>query len=105
MDFSGLQILWITMAALVFVGWLIASFTQPSPRRVVVEWAAADAMYVGFVSFFVFLTLRAQASGNTVALVAFGFLCVLFGGGLIAALWQTATSLAGGKKTESSATN
>jgi len=105
MTLSGFHILWITMAALVFVGWLIASFSPPSPRRVVVEWLAADAMYVGFVSFFVFLALRAQAAGNTVILVAFGFLCVLFGGGLIAALWQTATSLAGGGKSQSSATN
>jgi hypothetical protein len=105
MEFSGFEMLWIGAGAIVFVGWLIASFTPPSPRRAIVEWVAADAMYVGLLGLFAFLCLRAQASGNTVALVAFGFLAVLFAGGLLTALWHTATSLGGAGGDESSATN
>lgn len=103
--FNAFQLIWIGSASIVAVGWLICSFTEPSPRRAILEWACATAMYVGLETLFVSLLLDARAAGNTIVVVAFGFLCVLFGGGLVVSLWHTLTSIGGPPSTESSATN
>ena len=87
------------------VGWLVVSFSAPSPRRTAIEWVAASAMFAALLSLFVNLVLRASESGNTVALVGFGFLCALFGGGFIVSLYQTFAAVKGGGDSGSSATN
>jgi len=102
---SAFQLLWIGSGTVLVVGWMICTFTAPSPKRVVVEWLSAAAMYVGLVTLFISLTMKAQASGNTFALVAFGFLCVMFGGGLVVSLWHTLAALGGESKGQASATN
>lgn len=104
-DLSGFQITWIAAGAVVFVGWLIISFSAPSRGRTILEWTSATAMYVGLETLFVNLALRAQAADNLFALIAFGFLCVLFGGGLLVASWHLLSSLGGEKGAEASATN
>jgi hypothetical protein len=80
-------------AALVVLAWLFVSFTAPSPRRAVVEWVGACGLYLALVALFTNLSLRAQASGSTAALVAFGFLLALFGSGLVVSLVQAALAI------------
>lgn len=100
---SGFEIIWIVTGAFVFVAWLVISFTKPSRGRTVLEWCGASVMYVGLLTLFVHWLLRANATGNTLLLVAVGFLCVLFSGGLLISLWHTFSSLGPPKKTETSA--
>ncbi len=71
------------------LAWLFVSFTDPSPKRTVVEWFGACGLYLALVSLFTNLSLRAQESGSTAGLVAFGFLLALFGSGLVVSLVQT----------------
>lgn len=91
--------------AFVVLGWLVISFTKPSPGRTLLEWLSASAMYLALVSLFTHLALRAHAEGSTFALYAFGFLCALFGGGLLVSLYHGATALRTPAKTSVSATN
>ena len=96
---------WGAVAVLV-VGWLVVSFTAPGPRRAVVEWISASAMYLALSMLFWNLILRAWASGNHFALVAFGFLGVMFGAGLCVALYNTLRALRGAPASaEASATH
>jgi hypothetical protein len=91
--------------AVLVLSWLVVSFTQPSPRRALVEWIGASAMYVALLSLFVHLLGRALASESTVGMIAFGFLVIFFGVGLVLCLVQTLASLRGPKGAASSATN
>ena len=84
-----------TGAALVVLAWLFVSFTAPSPKRTVVEWLGACGLYLALVALFTNLSLRAQASGSTAALVAFGFLLALFGSGFIVTVVQTFLAVRG----------
>ena len=72
-------------AGLVTVLWLVVSFTQPSPRRTLVEWSAAVGLYLALSMFFLSLVLDALESGSRVALIAFGLLLAVFSvGGIVA---------------------
>ena len=102
---SAFQLLWIGSGSIVVVGWLFCSFSEPSPKRAIVEWISATAMYLGLLTLFISLAMRALASGNTFALVAFGFLCTMFGGGLLVSGWHTLVAMGGEKRSEVSATN
>ena len=102
---SSFQIIWIAAASIVFVGWLIVSFTAPSRNRTVVEWVAATAIYLGLSTFFVAIALEQREKGNTGLVVALGLLCVLFGGGLLVAGWKTMIAFRSSKRSETSATN
>ena len=102
---SSFEIIWITAASIVFVGWLIVSFTAPSRNRTVIEWVSATAIYLGLSTFFVSIALEQHDKGNTVLVFAFGLLCVLFGGGLLVAGWKTVISFRSSKRSETSATN
>jgi uncharacterized membrane protein len=96
---------WGAVAVLV-VGWLVVSFTAPGPRRAVIEWLSASAMYLALSMLFWNLILRALESGNHFALVAFGFLGLMFGMGLCVALFNTLRALRGGAQSaEASATH
>ncbi len=87
------------------IGWLVVSFSAPSPRRALLEWISADAMYLALLMLFVNLSLRAHAGGHTVALIALIFVCLLFGGGLLVSLYHTMGSLSAPKKSTHGATN
>ncbi len=105
MDFSIYQIIWISAAAVFFMGWPYVSFNSPSRGRTVVEWTSATAMYVGLLTFFVYHGLDAWAEGKTVLLIAFGLLCVMFGCGLLVSLWNTLAAMGGERKEQGSATH
>ena len=102
---SSFQIIWIAAASIVFVGWLIVSFTAPSRNRTVVEWLSATAIYLGLSTFFISVALEQQEKGNTILVVALGLLCVLFGGGLLVAAWKTMMAFRSDKRSETSATH
>jgi len=90
---------------LLVVGWLVVSFSEPSPRRVVFEWISAAALYGVLTTLFSHLVLRAQAEGSTVALVAFGFLLALFASGMLVTLFRAFAAMLGGGGSGTSATN
>ena len=91
--------------AVLVVGWLVVSFSDPGPRRTVIEWLSASAMYTALLTLFLHLSHRAGESGNTFALVAFVFLAVLFGGGLLVSLYRTIAATRGQDGAGTSATN
>jgi len=105
LDLEPLQWVGVVALGILIVGWLVVSFSAPSPRRTVIEWFSATAMYVAILSIFVGLLRKAMASDSTVALVAFGFLCALFGGGLLVSIYQTIASTRGRSDSGPSATS
>jgi len=94
---------WAAVAFLV-VGWLVVSYSKPSPRRTAFEWLSASALYLALLMLFTNLSLKAHANGSTVALVLFLFLGVMFASGLVITLYNAATS-GRAPKTGPSATN
>ena len=92
------------LAALV-CGWLVVSFARPGPLRTLVEWVSACAMYLALLMLFTHLTLRAQASDNLFALLAFGFLCLMFGTGFGVCSYHALTTLRRSEGPADSATN
>jgi hypothetical protein len=103
--FSYVPAIGYTGLAVLVAAWLAVSFTQPSPRRAVVEWLGACGMYVALLSLFLHLLGRALASDSTIGAIAFGFLVIFFGAGLVLCAVQTAMSLRGPREAASSATN
>jgi hypothetical protein len=95
---------WTGFGVLV-LAWLVVSFSQPGPRRAVIEWVGACGMYVALLSLFVHLLGRSLESDSTIGLVAFGFLVLFFSTGLLLCVVQMALSLRGPRKVASSATN
>lgn len=91
--------------AVLVVGWLVVSFSAPGRKRRFVEWLSATAMYAVLFLLFVHLVRGAIEDGSTVRLVAFGFLCVLFAGGLGVSLYQTIAASKGDGDSGASATN
>ena len=81
--------------AIVVTAWLVVSFTAPGARRTVVEWLGTCGLYLALVSLFTNLSLRAQESGSTAAVLAFGFLLALFGSGLVVSLVQALLAIRG----------
>ena len=86
---------WGAVAVLV-LGWLVVSFSGPGPRRAVIEWVSASAMYLALSMLFWNLIMKAWSSGNHFALVAFGFLGLMFGAGLCVSLFNTLRVMRGG---------
>lgn len=91
--------------AVLVVAWLVVSFTSPGPRRTVVEWIGALGLYVALLSLFVNLLGQSLQSESTLGTVAFGFLVVFFGAGLVLCLAQMLASLKGEAKAVTSPTN
>ena len=92
---SAVGIVGYTGVALVVIAWLIVSFSAPSSKRTLVEWIGVCGLYLALVALFTNLSLRAQASGSTAGLVAFGFLLALFGSGLVVSLVRTLLAVRG----------
>lgn len=92
--------------AVVVVLWLVVSFSEPSPRRARLEWLGATALYVALMMLFLNLVRSARASDNTFALVAFGFLLLVFVAGFCVSLFSTVREfLGGGSEGPTSATH
>jgi hypothetical protein len=85
--------------------WLVISFSQPSRRRMLIEWLAAAALYVALSMLFLNLVLRAHADDSTLRLVAFGFLLLVFVLGFAVSLVTAFRSLRGTARSDSPATN
>jgi hypothetical protein len=85
----------IGAAVVVAIAWLVVSFLQPTAQRRKVEWLGATALYVALLSLFVNLIRRSIESGNTVGIVAFGFLAGMFAIGLVIASAKTIGALRG----------
>jgi hypothetical protein len=102
---SPIAIVGFSALGVLVVGWLVVSFSAPSRRREVVEWISATALYAVLLMLFLNLCLRAREADSTVALVAFGFLCVLFGGGLILGIVEVFRSARGRRGVETTTTN
>lgn len=88
--------------------WLVISFSSPSPRREVLEWSAAFCLYTSLCMLFLNLILRAHANDNLFAVIAFGFLGVVFVCGACVSLFHLFRSIGrsgGSAKSEASATN
>ena len=62
-------------------------------------------MYTLLFLLFAHLVRDAIEDDSTTRLVAFGFLCVLFAGGLVVGLYQTCAALKGDGNSGTSATN
>ena len=92
-------------AALLVVLWLVVSYMAPSRRRESVEWVAATSMYVTLLMLFTYLVQDARADQSTVRLVAFGFLWIVFAGGLLVSAVNAVRSLRGAAKVRASATH
>ena len=102
---SGLETVGYGAGVVLILSWLFISFKAAGPGRAVVEWVAATSMYLLLCSIFVHMLVRALQSGNNVALVAFGFLCALFGSGLAVSVTRTCMAMGGGTREQVSATN
>ena len=100
-----LTLVGIVAAGFVLLGWLIVSFSAPGRRRTVLEWFSAVAIYVALLTIFVRLVRSAIEAESTIGLIAFGFLCVLFGGGLLIALYRTLAAIRGAEESGPSATH
>jgi len=105
MELNPFRITWIISGSILVIGWLIVSFSPPSRNRTVVEWLSVTAMYAAILAIFVSLALRAHASGYVFAVWAIGFLCALFGGGLLMSAWKTVATVSGKDKVQQSAIN
>lgn len=88
----------VALSALaVLVGcWLAVSFLAPSPRRRVIEWLAATAMYVALLAFFGRQLHTAIAGEAWIRTFAFGLLVAVFAIGLGISSARTIRALAGG---------
>jgi hypothetical protein len=90
---------------LLVVGWLVISFSEPSPRREILEWASASVLYLALLMLFVRGVRWALAEDSTAGLAGFGLLCLIFGSGLVISLWNTVRSGRTASKNQASATN
>lgn len=87
---SPLQISGIVAVAIVVLSWLLASFLRPGPGQDRAAWLGTLGLYLALSSLFVSLYLGATGLGGR---IGFGFLAVLFCGGLIVSTVRTLASL------------
>lgn len=85
----------VAALSLLAVGWLYVCFQPPGPRRAVVEWLAASALYGALLCLFISLVQRALEADNRFAAYAFGFLVAFFSGGLLVSLAKALGELRG----------
>ncbi len=91
--------------ALVVVGWLVISFSEPGPKREIVEWLSASALYLSLLMLFTWLLRKAIATDSMAGMIGFGFLLALFGMGLCVSLYHALRSGRRASTPASSATN
>lgn len=94
-DLSPLALVGIASVAVLVVGWLVVSFAAPGRTRSRVAWIATAAMYVALWCLFASLVRDAWREDRILPLVAFGFLLVVFTGGLGISLVRTAQAFRG----------
>ena len=77
------------------LGWLTVSFMAPGRTRSVVEWISAMALYVAIGSIMARLFHRFWIEDNEALIGIFGFLCLIFGSGLVVSFALLLRTLAG----------
>lgn len=77
------------------IGWLAVSFLAPGRLRSVLEWVSTMAMYVAIGSIMARLFHRFWIADNEALIGVFGFLVVVFGGGLLVSTVMFVRALAG----------
>ncbi len=87
---------------LLVVLWLVISFSEPGPRRDVLEWLAATCLFLALAMLFLNLLLEVESA---LARVAFGFLELLFAAGCVVSLVHVFRVRRGPAKTQASTTN
>jgi hypothetical protein len=87
---------------LLVVLWLVISFSEPGPRRDVLEWLAATCLFVALAMLFLKLVLEVE---STLARAAFGFLEFLFAAGGVVSLVNVFRVQRGPSKTQVSPAN
>ena len=102
---SALALIGWGAAALLVALWLAISLMVPSRRREALEWLAAASLYVTLLALFTNLVRDAWHDDSELRLVAFGFLWVVFAGGLVVVLVNGARSLRPPAKGEVDATH
>ena len=100
-----IEVIGAAALAVLVAGWLVVSFSAPGPRRTLVEWISAAALYLSLCMLFLHLSLRARAEGGALAMWAFGFLCALFAAGTAVSLFNAVRSGRGGRKDQLGATH
>jgi len=73
----------IAAAVALAVGWLLVSFQAPGRVRSILEWASALAMYLLLFVLMASQLQRFLGEGRWLLVGSFGFLCFLFGAGLV----------------------
>jgi hypothetical protein len=73
----------IVAAVALAIGWLTVSFQTQGRTRSIVEWASALAMYLLLFALMASQLQRFLGTRRWLLVGSFGFLCFLFGAGLI----------------------
>ena len=100
-----LTIVALSALAVLVVSWLVVSFLAPSPRRRMLEWLAATAMYVALLAFFGRQLQSAIVGEAWIRTFAFGFLVAVFSIGFAISCVRTLGAAASRGGSESSATH
>jgi hypothetical protein len=91
---------WIPMMGygglgLLVLSWLGIAFL-PKGAADRLSWSGAAGFYAVLLALFVSQLLGFLESGSWAGIGLFGFLTLMFGSGLVLAIWRTAGALAGG---------
>jgi len=81
--------------ALAVLSWLGIAFL-PKAAGDRLSWTGALGFYAALLALFVSQLLGFLESGSWAGIGVFGFLTVMFGSGLLVAIWRTAVALGGG---------
>ena len=88
-DVSLLKIVGIASLSLLVIAWLAVSFLAPGKTRSRVAWVAATCMYLALVCLFTNLFQEAFHAESLLGMIAFGFLGVIFIGGVLVSTVKT----------------
>ncbi len=94
-DVALLKIVGFTSLGLLVIGWLTISFLAPGKARSRIAWAAATCMYLALLCLFTNLFQEAFHGESMLGMIAFGFLGVIFLGGLAVSSVKTLGELLG----------
>ncbi len=76
-------------------GWLSVSFMAPGRVRSAIEWLSAVAMYLAIGSIMARLLHRFWIADSAALIGVFGFLCLIFGAGLLVSFVLLLRTIAG----------
>jgi hypothetical protein len=82
-DVWVLKVVGFASLSLLVIGWLAVSFLPPGRARSRVAWVAATCMYLALLCLFANLFQSALREESMLGMLAFGFLGVVFVGGVV----------------------